>query len=447
MGTKEFGEFLRDCRRSASLSQAELAKLCGMSNKTISEYEAGADSLTPQADAVVRLALALKREPKEWLIKAGLVYDEREVEQARGKFIRHESRKERYSIPDTLAELRTVQRPTVRAIYIAEPGRSHFSEDHFTLISNIMDRRWKCQLREARSFGEMTDALITTQGLQDHCHVALNALQTLGRTGKNLQFIPYPGLKRKLNGIILKRGLTKVTWKDLRDKTKSIYAVTIQGEAGDEYLKSICGYNVNEGDIISVEKFDLRRLTNQLDQALQQVSGRPIVLCAAENICHRLLLNYLDHRFQLLADPADEEQNHMLPEFRLGMYVRAEDRGWGAHLLEAQEVAFRLAPERMAAFYARHLSVSVPLNSPFNHGFSFARLACEQKDYFSEYFIAELERRLEADIDEVTSFAKKDYGAVIGYIMEGVKTRVLPEKLEVVRSKLDEILTLLSAED
>lgn len=70
----KLGVLLKKTREQKKIAQAELARLAGVSTRTIHALEAGT-LLSVRDEVVIRLADALEQPPKEWVIAAGHEYD------------------------------------------------------------------------------------------------------------------------------------------------------------------------------------------------------------------------------------------------------------------------------------------------------------------------------------------------------------------------------------
>lgn len=68
---REIGEFIRDLRRSASISLRELAKRAGVSNPYLSQIERGLRR--PSAEVLSQIASALRISPPLMFLRAGLL--------------------------------------------------------------------------------------------------------------------------------------------------------------------------------------------------------------------------------------------------------------------------------------------------------------------------------------------------------------------------------------
>lgn len=77
---KEFGQLLKETRESKGMSHLELSELSRVSTRTIYRLETGSDrSKKIRLDVIIRLALALGEDVKEWVQAGGHPYDAEKV--------------------------------------------------------------------------------------------------------------------------------------------------------------------------------------------------------------------------------------------------------------------------------------------------------------------------------------------------------------------------------
>lgn len=383
------GKWLQNCREGLGITQLDVAKRAKLSNKTVSEYENDKVKGDPSVDVVARLAFALEREPHQALAQAGLPYDALIVEQARRKVQLHQDETSSVSSPSeayfrgSLHELREMAkrgRPIVRVSYIKDVCYSAFDKDHIRLLGNLINHDWDFEFVAANSFQDKARRLHLPP--PERCHVAIGALETLERTASGLRFIPYPGLRQRLNGVIQIEGSSDIGWQDIINNKKRFIIVTINDEVGDQYVRGITKYS---GDAIrSVPYYRIDLLNETYTQLLADQHPGRVVLIAAEHVCNQIIRrNQGRLGLRLIEDPTEQptpenpSDLRLLPTYKPGLLVRYDDAEWYDLLVKAQEFAFQSATERMAELYAKLLaSIHPGTDKPLKirHELSFARL-------------------------------------------------------------------------
>ena len=117
-----------------------------------------------------------------------------------------------------------------------------------------------------------------------------------------------------------------------------------------------------------------------------------------------------------------------LPCYRPGIVVRFDDKAWAFILERAQEAAIKSAPDRMALLYAEMLVGLIPLDRPFNHGYSFGRLHRLGPRELTKDFVLCLRRELMARFPD-RAFRKEDYEQIAAYVLENAAPEQTVEEL------------------
>lgn len=400
-------------------SQTEVASLAGVSNKTVSEYERGKFGTTgrPQPDVVAKLALALGANPADWFRMAGLEFRSEHISQAAREVAARQQGAEglsarRQPYLNTVEELRTSRAPHVRiGIQQSNDTYQGFDRGIIETLCGLINHRWTSEITYQETVTEQIDALFTPV---NRSHVAVGIIETLSRSSMGITFIPYPGIEYGLNAVCV-RDRQAVSWQDLQEGARDIIAVTIRNEAGDEYLRSVCGYD--SGALIPITERNPELVRKAFEEACAQHPSRPVIVCATEEFCYEVIQSALAKPWMLLTD-LDASAHHAIPKYRVGCAVRYEDREWCDLLNLALKYAFHYAPVRLANLYADLLAPLVPRDNPTSHKFTFGRLAPIRFEG-AEEFISQLRRVLPERLKQRKVFASRDYTGIIEHIVGG----------------------------
>jgi transcriptional regulator with XRE-family HTH domain len=364
------GRFIVARRQTKKTSQAQLAQLAGVSNRTIVEYERGTfgDNERRLYTTLVRLALALEDDPREWIKAAGLKYSPTlvksvvELAKQRSPTGSMAAYLASISTRGTLEELLTSNNPIIRAACI--PGRNDdLFREHFRLLCKFANPEWKVEFREFDNYRDY-DAAITSENKETRCHVGLGALETPSHVARGLRFIHNPGCYRHLGTVWCPapESTAALTWAAVFDRQGPILALTIKDEAGDQHLRALCGYRETDGVIKSIEKRDLEELTRLFLDETKKNPHRAVIICAIETKCQQIIEGLPpEWKARSLSSgvttlPSSEDDYQYAPRFRVGFYVRQDDTAWAQTLSDAQEVALRDAPYKLAKLYAEAIS-------------------------------------------------------------------------------------------
>lgn len=360
------GRFIAARRQTKKTSQAQLAQLAGVSNRTLVEYERGSFGKSEHRlyTTLVRLALALEDDPREWIKAAGLQYNptlvKSIVELAKqrapsGSMTAHLAS---ISTKGTLEELLTSNNPIVRAACI--PGRNdELYREHITLLCKFSNPEWKVEFREFDNYQDYVSA-ISSEKKESRCHVGLGALETPAHVARGLRFIHNPGCYRHLGAVWCPdpESTAVLTWAAVFERQGPILALTIKDEAGDQHLRALCGYREADGVIKSIDKPDLSELTRLFLEETKKNPHRAVIICAIESKCQQIIESLPSEwtarslSSGVTTASLSEDDDQYAPRFRIGFYVRQDDSEWAQRLIEAQEVALRDAPYKLAKLYA-----------------------------------------------------------------------------------------------
>jgi hypothetical protein len=203
---------------------------------------------------------------------------------------------------------------------------------------------------------------------------------------------------------------------DIQDRAKDIIAITIANEAGDEYLRSVCGYD--SGALIPVERRNVDAVREVYLETCKRYETRPVVVCATEEFCFHLIHSSPSEDWTLITE-IHKESVTLVPKYRVGCAVRFDDQEWYQLLQNAMQYAFRYAPVRLAHLYADLLTPLIPLNNPTTHDYSFGRLAAINIPNTSEFF-AQL-RRIMPEKLRHRAFRDEDFEAIIDHVLENAR--------------------------
>lgn len=364
------GRFIAARRQTKKTSQSQLAHLAGVSNRTIVEYERGSFGKNELRlyTTLVRLALALEEDPREWIKTAGLKYKPTlvksiiELAKQRSPSGSMTAHLASISTKGTLEELLASNNPIVRAACM--PGRNDdLFREHFRLLCKFANPEWKVEFREFDNYRDY-DAAITSENRETRCHVGLGALETPSHVARGLSFIHNPGCYRHLGAVWCPEleSTATLTWASVFERQGPILALTIKDEPGDQHLRALCGYREVDGFIKSIEKRDLAELTRLFLEETKKNPHRAVIICAIETKCQQIIEN-LPSGWQarrvssgVTTAPPSEDDYQYAPRFRVGFYVKQDDTAWAQTLGEAQEVALRDAPYKLARLYAEAIA-------------------------------------------------------------------------------------------
>lgn len=424
---------LTTARKASRVSQAELAERAGISNKTISDYERGKFGPTkrPRPETVMRLAIALDHDPKEWLRTAGLSFDSSDLTRATASVTAKSTGPSSHQF-DTLEELRTQRYPIVRVSSHQAPIFREFDRDHIRLLVKLINNSWDCTFIEQDS---VVDQIAHLRSGQPRSHLAVGLIDTLARRAEGLRFILYGGLNSTISAL-MSSTKTAVNWSLIRRRSPDVLAVTINGEMGDSYLRVVLGYDEQSGNIVSTDIPDVRGLAAFYSDQVERHPQRLVIFCASDFRCYSLIRDGGLRWRPRLVGQSDPVLDDPLPVFENGLVVVTEDRDFGDLLTEAARQALLNAPTRLAEIYAQLLAKLIPLEQPVGHEFAFARLFPSQS--MTPLFIRELRAKLLTELKN-RNFETAQNEAIVDYALAEAQGWVD-------RSQLADQLATLSAQ-
>ncbi|WP_219468293.1 helix-turn-helix domain-containing protein [Nonomuraea rhizosphaerae] len=438
-------EHMISARKSRGISQAGMAELSGVSNKTISEYERGMFGPTgmPKADILMRLALAIEEEPRNWLALAAMRMEPDDLTRAVAIV---QSRSNAGALADArvhaLDEIRSMRRPAVRISCHHTETFGNFDRAHASLLVKLIDGRWECNFIEIESVADQIELL---RADRQRCHFAVGLIDSLARKARGLRFVPYGGLNSTVAAIALSEG-PYVDWTHIRRRSPDVLALTIRGEMGDSYLRAALGYGEDSGNIISTDLTGLRELSGWFVQEARRSAQKQVVFCASDYRCHLLLRNGGLPGTPFVVMPRAGSQEEPLPTYANGMMVLNTETDFGDLLEAAVKEAFINAPSRLAEIYSELLARLIPLDQPVGHPFVFARLYPFAS--MTPMFLSQLRDQLFVALEN-RNFASAQHAAIVDYALQPATNLIdhsaLADQLEVLSAQLNSVMNMLSS--
>ncbi len=409
---KELGQFLKKAR--GNISQVELSKKIGVSNKTISEYERGIFGTNdiPDKKTLYKIAAATDVKAIDMCALGGIEYDPmmagQAIKEINAKLRIDEIDDSIVQAFDTLSELRGAATPILK-VGIVTSNRIYekFDRAISETICGLINYEWKCDIVTHDSSQSQIQSLFD---VNNRCHVVMGIMESLPRISRGLKFIPYPGVEYRLN-IICNEFAKQLDWIEIQTKLTDITVIVATNDIGHEYISALIG--ADSSNIFTVDKRTPTAMVSKFEELNALRPKQPVIICTGDDICSDILDLALSPTF--LLTETDPKSASTLPMFRVGAYIRQHDQEWHELLNTAVKYATKFASVKLAEIYSDLLIELIPKKDPYSHKFSFGRI-CKISEPDNDVFIEAIKRTIIKKCPN-RLFAREDYEKIANYVV------------------------------